>query len=206
MRNIKRLNEEIARWAFEIIYKTNTSWKIVFTNPTAGPWKTIKAPSKTTGVVGEVYRFILEEDRPDIVMFNDELETVIIIEAKDSLEKLLDSAQAIKSAAVVVKLANILGDKGTNDFWRGRESYKVILGLLWGSTDHSESEREKSRLYDHYHHLVKSEDVVFSDLIIGIETLYSSGNLHCEAFYKSYKCKVSSLGKQIVETLMERAT
>lgn len=204
MRSIDRLNEEIARWAFEIIYKTNTSWKIVFTNPTAGPWKTIKAPSKTTGVEGEVYRFILEEDRPDIVMFNDELETVLVIEAKDSLEKLLDRAQAIKSAAVVVKLANILGNKGTNAYWQGRENYKVILGLLWGSTDCPESDIEKERLYDHYHGLVEREDVVFSDLIIGIETLYSHGDLHCEAFYKDYNGDASALGEYIVETLMEQ--
>lgn len=204
MRSINRLNEEIARWAFEIIYKTNTSWKIVFTNPTAGPWKTIKAPSKTTGAEGEVYRFILEEDRPDIVMLNDELETVIIIEAKDSLEKLLNKSQVIKSAAVVVKLANILGGKGTNDFWRGRENYKVILGLLWGSTDHPENKVKKNRLYNRYHNLVKREDAVFSDLIVGIETLYSSGNLKCKAFYKSYNGDASTLGKHIVETLMKQ--
>jgi len=203
MRNINRLNEEIARWAFEIIYKSNTSWRIAFTNPTAGPWKTIKAPSKSTGQEGEVYRFILEEDRPDIIMYNDELETVIIIEAKDSLEKLLERDQARKSAAVVVKLANILGSKGTNPFWRGRENYKVVLGLLWGSSDYPESEAEKDRLYDHYHDLVKDEDVVFSSIIVGVETLYCFGSLRCTAFYKSYDARNSSLGDQIIETLME---
>jgi hypothetical protein len=202
MRNINRLNEEIARWAFEIIYKTNTLWRIAFTNPTAGPWKTIKSPSKITGQEGEVYRFILEEDRPDIIMYNDELETVIIIEAKDSLEKLLEREQARKSAAVVVKLANILGSKGSNTFWRGRENYKVVLGLLWGSTDYPESQAEKNRLYNHYHNLVKDEDVVFSSIIVGVETLYSSGELHCTAFYKSYNESSSSLGNQIIKTLM----
>ena len=54
MRNINRLNEEIARWAFEIIFKTNTSWHIAFTNPTAGPWKTIKSVSLQSGKEGEV--------------------------------------------------------------------------------------------------------------------------------------------------------
>lgn len=88
MRNINRLNEEIARWAFEIIFKTNTSWHIAFTNPTAGPWKTIKSVSLQSGKEGEVYRFILEEDRPDIIMYNDSLRVVLIFEAKDSLEKL----------------------------------------------------------------------------------------------------------------------
>ena len=73
MRSINRLNEEIARWAFEILFKTNTEWKIAFTNPTAGPWKTIKANSLTDNTEGEVYRFILEEDRPDIIMYNDRL-------------------------------------------------------------------------------------------------------------------------------------
>ncbi len=203
MRNINRLNEELARWAFEIIHKNNTSWRIAFTNPTAGPWKTIKAPSKSTGQEGEVYRFILEEDRPDIIMYNDELETVIIIEAKDSLEKLLERKQARKSAAVVVKLANILGSKGSNPFWRGRENYKVVLGLLWGSADHPESETEKDRLYDHYHDLVKAEGVVFSSIIVGIETLYSAGNLRCTAFYKNYDARDPHLGDQIIETLTE---
>lgn len=202
MRNINRLNEEIARWAFEIIHKNNTSWKIAFTNPTAGPWKTIKAPSKSMGIEGEVYRFILEEDRPDIIMFHDELETVIIIEAKDSLAKLLDEEQAKKSAAVVVKLANLLRSRGKNVFWRGRENYKVVLGLLWGSTGHPENEAAKNRLYDHYHDLVMDEDVVFSNLVIGVETLYKSGSLRCEAFYKSYVGGDLALGDRIIETLV----
>ena len=172
MRTINRLNEEIARWAFEILFKTNTSWKIAFTNPTAGPWKTIKTVSKVTGKEGEVYRFILEEDRPDIIMYNDELEAVIIFEAKDSLEKLLDRSQAVKSAAVVVKLADLLQSKGSNEFWKGREKYKIILGLLWGSTDSPESEYEKNRLYDHYHSLIEGEKSVYENLVVGVETLY----------------------------------
>jgi len=104
---------------------------------------------------------------------------------------------------VVVKLANILGSKGNNTFWHGRENYKVVLGLLWGSTDYPENDSAKNRLYDHYHDLVIEEEIVFSNLIIGVETLYSSGNLRCEAFYKSYSGENSSLGDQIIETLME---
>lgn len=202
MRNIKRLNEELARWAFEILFKNNNSWKIAFTNPTAGPWKTIKAPSKETGEEGEVYRFILEEDRPDIIMFNDNLESVIIIEAKDNLEKLLDKEQAEKSAEVVIKLANLLSEKGTNPYWNGREEYKIILGLLWGCTDNAETEDAKNQLYDYYHELVKTEDVVYNDLVIGIETLYSSGSLKCKAFYKAYDNQEDEFGKTIVSSLL----
>ena len=202
MRSINRLNEEIARWAFEILFKSNTDWKIAFTNPTAGPWKTIKAVSKNSGQEGEVYRFILEEDRPDIIMYNDALECIIIIEAKDSLEKLLVHDQAEKSAAVVVKLANILRSKATNTFWRGRENYKVVLGLLWGSTDYPETETSQNDLYDYYHDLVAGEPSVYSDLIVGIETLYRREHLRCSGFYKSYSAATEEFGKEIISSLI----
>lgn len=204
MRSINRLNEEIARWAFEILFKKNKSWVIAFTNPTAGPWKTIKATSLRTGTEGEVYRFILEEDRPDIVMYNDELKAVIIFEAKDSLEKLVEKNQASKSAAVVVKLANLLKKKKENEFWRGRENYKVILGVLWGSTDNVETETEKNMLYDNYHNLVVGEANVYTDLVVGVETLYRSENLSCSAYYKAYNSTAKPFGDEIVRSLMKR--
>lgn len=201
MRTMNRLNEEIARWAFEILFKSDTSWHIAFTNPTAGPWKTIKAVSLRSGKEGEVYRFILEEDRPDIILYHDSLRVVLIFEAKDSLEKLLERTQAQKSADVVVKLANILRHKGTNDFWRGRENYRVILGLLWGSNNDPATNDEKEALYDCYHELISSKASVASDLVIGVETLYRDGALKCTSFYKAYDDAVSSLGEEIVCSL-----
>lgn len=201
MRSINRLNEEIARWSFEIKFKTNASWNIAFTNPTAGPWKTIKAYSLVTGKEGEVYRFALEEDRPDIIMYNDSLKTVIIIEAKDSLNKLIERNQANKSAAVVVKLANVLKNKFDNEFWRGRENYKIVLGLLWGSTDNLETEENKEYLYDYYYNLICSEKEVFTNIIVGIETLYRSNKLACEAYYKCYDKSINNFGSLLVESL-----
>ena len=135
-------------------------------------------------------------------MYNDELEAVIIFEAKDSLEKLLEKEQAKKSAAVVVKLAELLQSKGNNEFWKGRENYRVILGLLWGSTDNTESDSEKDRLYDHYHALVEGEESVYNDLIVGVETLYAHGNLKCEGFFKSYNSSVIPYGKAVIESLI----
>jgi len=201
MRTINRLNEEIARWAFEIICKTNLSWHIAFTNPTAGPWKTIKAESLQSGREGEVYRFMLEEDRPDIIMYNDALRVVIIFEAKDSLDKLLVKAQAEKSAAVVAKLANILRKKAANDYWKGRENYRIVLGLLWGSDGGPEPDGKKEKLYDNYHNLIEGEDTVCPDLIIGVETLYRRGALQCNAFFNAYSDVASSTGREIVRLL-----
>ena len=37
------LTEELARWAFEILCREGDECYVAFTNPTAGPWKTIKA-------------------------------------------------------------------------------------------------------------------------------------------------------------------
>ena len=60
MRRIKDLNEEVSRWAFEILFRQNKKWRIAFTNLTAGPWKTIKGLD-SEGVEGAVYRFPLED-------------------------------------------------------------------------------------------------------------------------------------------------
>lgn len=204
MRKIKNLNEELARWTFEVLCRSSSEWDIAFTNPTAGPWKTIKAPSKNTGAEGEVYRFTLEEERPDIIMYNDSLETAIIFEAKDSLKKLIFKDQAIKSADVVVKLANILGSKGSNEFWKGRENYKVVLGLLWGSTDKPEEDDAKNKVYDRYHTLVENKKAVFSDVIIGVEALYKDGEIQCKSFCKSYNSKSSSFGARLVSSLIKQ--
>ena len=202
MRKINRLNEEIARWAFEILFDENNEWKIAFTNPTAGPWKTIKAISKQDNTIGEVYRFLLEEDRPDVVMYNDKLSTVLIFEAKDELEKLLYMDQAQKSSAVVIKLAEILKNKSENKFWKGREKYKVILSLLWGANDVGETISKKDKLFDFYHKLIRASNGVFSDVIIGVETLYIKDQLSCTTFYKYYSDTAKSIAEDIVCSLM----
>ena len=113
IRKVNRLNEELARWAFEIIISNNTEWEIAFTNPTAGPWKTVKAHSLKTNKKGEVYRFILEEDRPDIIIYNDKLKSLIIFEAKDNLEKLLEEEQNRDKYILSTKGAF---DKNATDF------------------------------------------------------------------------------------------
>lgn len=201
MRKINRLNEEIARWAFEIIIKKNKAWTIAFTNPTAGPWKTIKSSSLITAEEGEVYRFPLEEDRPDIIIYNDDIQLIIIFEAKDSLEKLLDIEQAKKSVNVVLKLASILKSKAKNEFWKGRENYKVILGLLWGSVNKPKTQQDKQMLYDCYYNLSKNKDLILFDFIIGVETLYKDEQLSCTAFFKDYSGYSSILGNKIIASL-----
>lgn len=185
MRRIKDLNEEVSRWAFEILFRQNKKWRIAFTNPTAGPWKTIKGLG-SEGVEGEVYRFPLEETRADIILYNDELKAVLIIEAKDSLNKLVAGDQAEKSVDVVERLSDILSRLGNNKFWGKRAKYPTYLGLLWGSSDTLSSQSAYLAVFDSYYALAKTKTNLNKDFIIGIESLYKSGKIECYFHHKAY--------------------
>ena len=180
-----RLTEEIARWAFEVICNDNPDWYIAFTNPTAGPWKTIKCTS-CSGTIGEVYRFELEETRPDILLVNDKLKLVIIFEAKDSLIKLTSGTQAEKSVEVVAQLSNILIGKSESPFWGVRSNYNIITGLLWGAEVPSNA-HERNAVFDAYHKHMVDYPNMKQRIIIGIETSRKGDGLECTLYGKSYE-------------------
>ena len=186
-----RLTEEIARWAFEIHFLDDSDWKIAFTNPTAGPWKTIKAINPSSGKIGEVYRFELKETRPDIILFNDKLEIIIIIEAKDSLAKLLSSSQVKKNIEVVDQLSRILSNQGHNEFWGRRAKYSVITGLLWGEEKPC-NPKQYSVLFDKHFEEMKKRKNMFKDLILGVKAKREQESLHCEIVAKCYKTSAKS--------------
>ena len=123
-----KLTEEISRWAFEIHIKNKKTWWIAFTNPTAGPWKRIEAFDKNHNK-GEVYRFGRDEKRPDIVIVNDKLKSIIIFEAKDSLGKLKIESQTAKSCLVINDMAETLATIKDNPFWGNRHSHKIYNEL-----------------------------------------------------------------------------
>ncbi len=162
-----RLTEEIARYAFEVALE-QTSWEIAYTNPSAGPWKIVQGMDRS-GRWGEVYRFAREEERPDIVLFNDDLRIIIIIEAKDSLVKLLDSNQVTKSANVVLSLSDILISKGDHPFWGQRANYTVVAGFLWGSKKKTGAV-SRQQLFDAYRTALGVG--VHSSVLLGIESWY----------------------------------
>lgn len=177
-----RLTEEISRWAFEVVCKNNPDWYIAFTNPTAGPWKTIKC-TNAYGEEGEVYRFELEETRPDILLVNDKLRVVMIIEAKDSLAKLISGDQAPKSVEVVGTLAEILRGKKSNSFWSYRSNYTIVVGLLWGA-ERPSTNYERQEVFNRYFDEMESYKSFEKDLIIGIETCRHNDGLICKTCYQ----------------------
>jgi hypothetical protein len=127
-----KLSEEIARWAFEVRLASLPDWHLAFTNPTAGPWKRLMALD-AGGIEAEVHRFEREEDRPDLVLVNDDLRAVVIVEAKDALAALVAPKQVAKSCAVVHALAGRLASLVGHAAWDSRTGYTVVPGLLWGA-------------------------------------------------------------------------
>ena len=198
---IIRLNEEIARWAFEITVKNNsTDWIIAFTNPTAGPWKTIKYFDEN-GMYGEVYRFALEENRPDILLVNDKLRVVLIVEAKDSIQKLTEGNQVQKSCQVVADLSAILKSRRSNRYWGIRSDYTVIAGLLWGAEAIS-SESERRTLFDTYRAALGQFPNIDKKYIVGIESFHATDDtIKCYYYVDVDDAHPNQLADAIVRSL-----
>lgn len=199
MRQINRLNEEIARWRFEISLRDSSEWYIAFTNPTAGPWKTISAINNE-GIKGEVYRFILEEDRPDIIIYNDKLKVIIIIEAKDSLSKLMEETQLKKSCNVAIKIGQELIGKDQSPFWGKRSEYTTYLGLLWGTTA-KENKSDIKKLFDSYYNQIKNNRIVNENIIIGIESIFSNNMLEYHVIYETYNNEYNKTAVELQKSL-----
>ena len=172
------LTEEIARWAFEVVCKQSNDWYVAFTNPTAGPWKTIKCTDQRTGEIGEVYRFELEETRPDILLVNDTMKTILIVEAKDSIEKLTAGDQVNKTVEVVSQLTDILKRKSDCKFWGQRSTYEIITALLWGA-DRTIQRTEYDELFLQHRQAISEFPNVSDDIIIGVETRRKGETLTC---------------------------
>lgn len=126
-----KISEEITRWVFEVYVKTHghLNWWIAFTNPTAGPWKKIIATDHE-GISHEIHRFEKEEERPDLILVNDPLKAIIISEAKDFVEKLINYKQMDKSFRVIKAVSEVLQECEVTK-WQDRRNYKIIPSFLW---------------------------------------------------------------------------
>ncbi len=154
------LSEEVVRWGFEVALQSTKDWKIAFTNPTAGPWKKISG-ADPHGKVGEVHRFEIDETRPDLVIYSDRKEAVIIIEAKTELAGLLDGDQIAKTTGMYERLTSKLRSCEKNPYWQKRSAYSYNLGLLWGTDKYDETSKIESlfKIYTEASH-VKNGDIL----------------------------------------------
>lgn len=130
-----KINEEMVRWVTEVYVRTNQQlgWWVLFANPTAGPWKTMVLPSEQ-GIVTEIYRFSREEERPDLILVNDEKEIILIVETKDKYKKLIIDTQMEKSVRVMRNMSQVL-QNCVNENWNKRKGYRLIPSFSWFSQE-----------------------------------------------------------------------
>lgn len=201
---IYNLTEEIARWSFEVSCKTNKDWYIAFSNPTAGPWKSIKAMDKL-GNEGNIYTFDAQENRPDIVLVNDKLRIIIIIEAKADYSDLLNEAQMKKSVKVVADLSKMLQKMRDDQYWGKRYMYKIYVGLLWGTSTPLHS-AEKKELFDLYHSEILGLNNIDKRLILGIEVLKDDNGLRCFLCGENYEINEATISiQELADSLLLEA-
>jgi len=179
-----RITEEVARWTFEAYLKRFFSpkeWFVAFSNPTAGPWKRVMG-LEAAGNWGEVHRFQREEERPDLVVVSDPLQTLLIIEAKDSARKLRTDNQVEKSCSVILELGATLASKGKNPYWGHRAGYLVVPGLLWAARSHTRADAKQSlaRVYmDELAENTGGRGLALSPCILMIEVLQKGNSMIC---------------------------
>jgi len=183
------ISEEIVRWSFEVFIKNNFEelrWWIAFTNPTAGPWKTIIAIDDK-GFSHEVYRFTRDEDRPDLVLVNDVKKTILVIEAKDYCDKLCDRRQMEKSLKVIVKMQETLQGI-TNTMWESRKNYSFVPSFLWYTSNSQSCAEENTMVTNLFDQVKITLPVVKNQSVVNI-IIYKNGEIMSPHFF--YKGKSS---------------
>jgi len=130
---IYSISEEIVRFTFEVHVKQNApAWNICFTNPTAGPWKTITYEMPDSSI--KIGRYEREEQRPDLILLNKTKSACLIIEAKDEFSKICSTDQINKSFKVFKKEVKRF-QSCTNLTNYLRNNLCFIDGFLWYSSD-----------------------------------------------------------------------
>lgn len=130
---IYSISEEIVRFTFEVHVKINArNWNICFTNPTAGPWKTITYDTPNRSI--KIGRYGREEQRPDLILLNYNKSACLIVEAKDDFSK-ISSADQINKSFKVFKNEVKRFCSCTNLTNYLQNDLCFIDGFLWYSSD-----------------------------------------------------------------------
>ena len=135
------LTESICDQAVVVSTKLN-GWTEWFSNPTAGPWKRIGIPG-VSSLAGT--GFEREETRPDLILYHKSVKPkVLIIEAKDKIDKLIDSAnqnnQIKKTCQVVLpnmrtRLYELIKTSKDEELVKSLNSINFIPGYVIGYSD-----------------------------------------------------------------------
>jgi hypothetical protein len=140
------LSEEIVRWVFELEILKSTSRLVLFTNPTAGPWKRVVV--KTDKVEYELFRFGRDEERPDVIALCDARRLLLIIEAKERVEQF--NADVIrKTFELTRRFKELFANYDKHEDWLSRREYTVQAGFLFGAHGDAEATKAAATLKRH---------------------------------------------------------
>ncbi|NQT06924.1 MAG: hypothetical protein HQ575_05220 [Candidatus Omnitrophica bacterium] len=127
-----KITEEIVRFAFEVyIGRFAKKWSILFTNPTAGPWKKIVLNTGETSM--EIGRYKREEKRPDLILFLKDPAICIVVEAKDAFNKINNEDQIEKSFSVFKKERKRIQEHSAFNTFINKDIH-FINSYLWYDT------------------------------------------------------------------------
>lgn len=176
------LTEEVARWAFEICLEgSDSDWFVAFSNPTAGPWKTISGLDRD-GTLTSIHRFGQTDERPDLVAVSDTHSAIVVVEAKGKLADLDTTDQIAKSARVVREMAQVFSALNSDEAWERRAGYRVIGALLWGVSGKADTSAEH-RVLTAFRDELGSLSGVDSRVVLGIvSTQDGSGTVACTGY------------------------
>lgn len=131
------ITEEIVRWCFEIANRRDHRL-IIFTNPTAGPWKLVKVPFAGGDYI--LYQFPRDDERPDVILVCDDLATIYVIEAKETVRQInLDTIE--KNLRITADFADRFSRYEHHD-WKRRAGYHTVPGFLFGSASREEANHD----------------------------------------------------------------
>ena len=177
-----KLSEEIVRWKFELDANIEGIRYIAFTNPTAGPWKTVNGPVWEERYT--LHSFGKKEPRPDVILVCDRLKQIYVIEAKDSAKK-LDKETIEKTYEISETFRRRFSTYTAHASWQNRLTYSLITGFIFGSTI-AKYEDEANALLDRINQLGYnnvSEPYICATVDDGKElTLKEFAQDHCKLF------------------------
>ena len=124
------------------------------------------------------------------------MKTIIIFEAKDSLQKLLNKSQISKSAKVVIDMSNVLSQINS-PYWGDRKRYKMLNGLLWGAEEQP-SEDNIKEAFMLYSEAFQSIDPSFDEINqIGIQAQKIEDKIDLNYFKSENNLYLQQLVKSI---------
>lgn len=193
-----KLSEEVCLQCLRVTLKRN-GWIEWFLNPTAGPWKKIRID----GIENDaLLRFRKEEDRPDLIISNKSKSLILVLEAKDDIEKLIginnQVQKSVKTFRLTFKKLQILLEQYRDTVFGVspvREKMELLCGYVVPAKSGMNGLNRKLAQLSTLHKIEcrrANESKVLRPHVVFIITINSSRNLHVKYYLNSCPTNLSN--------------